>query len=137
HDKQKKNLSILFNGNGQRAVRVGYVIESPIWKTSYRLVTKPDGKALLQGWAMVENPSDEDWSGVRMALISGRPVSFKMDLYQPLYVPRPTVEPELFASLRPQTYGGKFEAVAGIQLQKPAGQLPSGSAGIGAPGGGG
>jgi hypothetical protein len=27
-----------------------------------------------------------------------------MDLYQPLFVPRPTVEPELFASLRPPTY---------------------------------
>jgi hypothetical protein len=35
-----------------------------------------------------------------------------MNLYQPLYVARPTVEPELFASLRPQTYGqdmGKAE----------------------------
>src|SRR5690606_1551805 len=31
--------------------------------------------------------------------------SFVMDLYEPLYVPRPVVEPELFASLRPQTYG--------------------------------
>jgi hypothetical protein len=29
-----------------------------------------------------------------------------MDLYQPLYVPRPVVEPELFASLRPPTYSG-------------------------------
>jgi len=28
-----------------------------------------------------------------------------MDLYQPLYVPRPLVEPELYASLRPQVYG--------------------------------
>jgi hypothetical protein len=28
-----------------------------------------------------------------------------MNLYEPLYVPRPVVEPELFASLRPQTYG--------------------------------
>jgi hypothetical protein len=32
-----------------------------------------------------------------------------MDLYQPLYVPRPTVEPELFASLRPQRYGQDME----------------------------
>jgi hypothetical protein len=31
-----------------------------------------------------------------------------MDLYNPLYVPRPTVEPELFASLRPPTYDGGF-----------------------------
>ena len=55
---------------------------------------------------MVENPTDEDWAGVKMALISGRPISFKMDLYNPLYVDRPVVEPELFASLRPATYRG-------------------------------
>jgi hypothetical protein len=65
-------------------------------------------KPYLQGWAMVENPTDEDWAGVKMALVSGRPISFKMDLYNPLYVPRPTVEPELFASLRPPTYSGGF-----------------------------
>ena len=41
-----------------------------------------------------------------MALVSGRPISFKMDLYQPLFIPRPTVEPELFASLRPPTFSG-------------------------------
>src|SRR5262249_42070666 len=50
--------------------------------------------------------TDEDWKDVRMALVSGRPISFQMDLYQPLYVPRPVVEPELFASLRPPTYSG-------------------------------
>jgi hypothetical protein len=27
-----------FTGDGEREVRVGYVIENPIWKTSYRLV---------------------------------------------------------------------------------------------------
>ncbi len=55
---------------------------------------------------MVENATDEDWKDVRMALVSGRPISFQMDLYTPLYVPRPTVVPELFASLRPVTYNG-------------------------------
>src|SRR5262249_6845011 len=44
-----------------------------------------------------------------MALISGRPISFQMDLYQPLFVSRPVVEPELFASLRPPTYQGAME----------------------------
>src|SRR6185369_9587133 len=53
-------------------------------------------------------PTDEDWAGVKMALILGRPISFKMDLYNPLYVARPVVEPELFASLRPVTYRGAF-----------------------------
>ena len=55
-----------------------------------------------------------------MALVSGRPISFQMDLYTPLYVPRPTVVPELFASLRPVTYNGDLqereEALAGRPL---------------------
>jgi hypothetical protein len=106
HDTQKKAVSINFEGKGTRNVRVGYVIENPIWKTSYRLVLDKQSKPYLQGWAVVENPTDEDWKDVRMALVSGRPISFQMDLYQPLYVPRPTVEPELFASLRPPTYSG-------------------------------
>ena len=108
HDSQKKSVSLHFAGDGKRKVQVGYVIEAPIWKTSYRLVLGEKEKPYLQGWAMVENPTDEDWAGVKMALISGRPISFKMDLYNPLYVNRPTVEPELFASLRPVTYRGGF-----------------------------
>src|SRR5262249_6702313 len=105
HDSQKKAVSLHFAGEGKRKVEVGYVVENPIWKTSYRLVLK-EGKPYLQGWAVVENPTDEDWAQVTMALVSGRPISFKMDLYNPLYVGRPTVEPELFASLRPTTYTG-------------------------------
>src|SRR5439155_15461645 len=94
----------------KREVRVGYVVENPIWKTSYRLVLDKKGsKPFLQGWAVVENPTDEDWKGVRMALVSGRPISFQMDLYTPLYVPRPVVEPELFASLRPVAYSGAMD----------------------------
>jgi hypothetical protein len=116
HDSQKKAVSLHFAGEGKRKVQVGYVIEAPIWKTSYRLVLSEKEKPYLQGWAMVENPTDEDWSGVKMALISGRPISFKMDLYNPLYVARPVVEPELFASLRPVTYRGGFqERAEGLQ----------------------
>ncbi|HEX4592376.1 MAG TPA: DUF4139 domain-containing protein, partial [Gemmataceae bacterium] len=105
-DHQKKSVSLAFQGEGKRAVKVGYVVESPMWKTTYRLVLGHDGKAMLQGWGLVENTTDDDWNNVRMSLVSGRPISFQMDLYQPLYVPRPTVEPERFASLRPPTYGG-------------------------------
>src|SRR5438093_8477866 len=92
---------------------------------SHRLVISKEGRPCLQGWAVVESPSDEDWNEVGMVLVSGRPISFQMDLYQPLYVPRPMVEPELFASLRPPTYnspmgeGGKL-AAAGDRGQKPA-----------------
>src|SRR5262249_49311383 len=42
--------------------------------------------------------------------ISGRPISFQMNLYDALFIKRPVVEPELFASLRPPTYSGAIDA---------------------------
>ena len=131
HDTQKKAVSINCLGDGKRQIKVGYVVENPIWKTSYRLVLDKDRKEkpFLQGWAIVDNPTDEDWKDVRMALVAGRPISFQMDLYDPLYVPRPMVEPELFASLRPVAYSGKLgETTFGLaaeakQVQKPAERL--------------
>jgi hypothetical protein len=130
HDKQKKTVTLNFLGNGQRAVRVGYVTESPIWKTSYRLSLDKDNKAFLQGWAIVENTTDEDWNQVSLSLISGRPISFRMDLYEPLYMPRPLVEPELFASLRPPTYSGDL-------ADRKAGEMRPQGAPTGGMGGGG
>src|SRR5439155_15032367 len=131
-----KAVSLHFAGEGKRKVEVGYVVENPIWKTSYRLVLGDQDKRFLQGWAVVENPTDEDWAKVTMALVSGRPISFKMDLYNPLYVGRPTVEPELFASLRPPTYGGAMnrgDALAGVPANGAGGF--GGGGGFGGPGG--
>ncbi|MBX9790280.1 MAG: DUF4139 domain-containing protein, partial [Pirellulales bacterium] len=104
HSTDKKTVALQFIGEGKRPVRVGYIQESPIWKTSYRLVLKDGETPHLQGWAIVENTTEEDWNNVQLALVSGRPISFVMDLYEPLYLRRPVVEPELFASLRPQKY---------------------------------
>lgn len=109
HSTDKKSVTLEFLGKGQRAVRVGYIHEAPIWKTSYRLVLDEKQPPHLQGWAIVENTTDADWENVNLTLVSGRPISFVMDLYQPLYMPRPVVEPELFASLRPQTYEQDLE----------------------------
>jgi hypothetical protein len=138
HDTRKKSVSLNFAGQGRRPVRVGYVTESPIWKTSYRLSLNAEGKPMLQGWAIVENTGDEDWSNVSMSLVSGRPISFRMDLYQPLYLPRPMVEPELFASLRPQTYGGAMDrqdAAAKARFVAPESRS-AGRAGLAGSGGG-
>jgi len=103
HDADKKAVTIQFAGDGKRRVRASYLLEAPIWKTSYRLVLSPDKKPFLQGWATVENATEEDWKDVRLSLVSGRPISFTMDLYTPLYVARPREELELYASLRPPT----------------------------------
>lgn len=102
----KKAVSVVFTGNGRRRVAVGYVTEAPMWKPTYRLTVDGKGAARIQGWAAIENTTDEDWVNVKVGLVAGRPVSFQMDLYDPLFVPRPTVEPDLFASLRPPMYQG-------------------------------
>jgi hypothetical protein len=105
HATDKKTVSLSFEGAGKRPVRVGYIQQSPIWRTTYRLVLSDKKAPFLQGWALVENTTEEDWRDVNLTLVSGRPISFVMNLYQPLYVNRPLVESELFASLRPQVYG--------------------------------
>lgn len=109
HDTQKKTVSLTFDGNGARRARVAYLTETPVWKTTYRLVLDEDKAPYLQGWAIVENQTPQDWRNVKLSLVSGRPISFAMDLYQPLYNPRPVVQPELYANLTPQTYGDAMD----------------------------
>jgi len=103
-DTQKKTVRFDFSGAGRRRVRVGYIAEAPVWKTSYRLALSDAGKPFLQGWAIVENTTDDDWRDVKLSLVSGRPVSFVMDLYEPLYAERPVVVSESYRSLRPRVY---------------------------------
>jgi hypothetical protein len=124
HATDKKAVSLSFRGEGQRQVRIGYIQETPIWKTTYRLVLSDEESPLLQGWAIVENTTEEDWSDVDLTLVSGRPISFVMDLYQPLYVPRPEVQPKLYASLAPQTYGQDL-AKANKEFRELAKQAPA------------
>ncbi|MBX3385013.1 MAG: hypothetical protein KF768_00420 [Phycisphaeraceae bacterium] len=105
-----KTVDLRFSGAGQRRIVVGYVHEMPVWKTSYRLVL-PDadarageGEVLLQGWAIVENTTDQDWNGVNLSLVSGRPVSFQMDLYEPLFMTRPFVQVPTIPGVSPRGY---------------------------------
>lgn len=107
-DDGARTVSLRFAGKGNRDVRAGYLLETPVWKTSYRLVLDAKGKPYLQGWAIVENTSDEDWDGVRMTLVSGQPVSFVQDLAAPLYVSRPVLAPPVQGSAQPQTYGAGY-----------------------------
>jgi hypothetical protein len=117
-DDKRRPVTLRFSGDGKRRVRVGYVSEAPLWKISYRLLvggakgqgeSGADEKPYLQGWALVENTTDDDWNGVQLSLVSGRPVSFIQDLYQPLYLPRPVVPPDVVASPYPQVAEGAIE----------------------------
>ncbi len=76
------------------------MVETPIWKTSYRLMM--DDKSARPGLNDVENKTKAvRGADVVASLIEdNRPISsFIMDLYQPLYLQRPTV-------VRPVFYAG-------------------------------
>ncbi len=86
----RKKLTLTAAGQGERDVRLGYLLEMPIWKTSYRLILNPKDKnsALLQGWAQAENTTEEDWKDISLSFVAGNPFSYVMDLYSPLYIKR-------------------------------------------------
>jgi hypothetical protein len=112
-----KTVDLRFNGAGKRRVAVGYVHEMPVWKTSYRLILpeldsegKTKGQLTVQGWAVVENTTDQDWKDVQLSLVSGRPVSFQMDLYEPLFSARPWVAVPTIPGVAPRIFGLGIDA---------------------------
>jgi hypothetical protein len=102
--KNARHLTITARGQGERELFISYIVEAPVWKTTYRVVLDGQGQPLLQGWAIVDNAQDEDWTNVSLSLVAGLPVSFIQDLQQPRYKRRPVVGmPEDYA-LTPQTH---------------------------------
>lgn len=102
--RDAKTITVTSNGNGQREMVVSYTIAAPIWKTTYRVVLDETGKPFFQGWAIVDNVSDEDWDGVQLSLVSGSPVSFIQNLQKPLYRYRPIIPIPDDLNLDPQIY---------------------------------
>lgn len=127
YKKDNKRVTILTAGEGQREVFVSYVLETPVWKTSYRILLDASGEPpLIQGWALVDNTGDEDWEQVELSLVAGLPVSFVHDLYQPRYVRRPVVHVQTESAAAPvipqESYGGAAydEAEEELSLQEAA-----------------
>jgi hypothetical protein len=102
--RDERTLQLQTFGQGERTVYVAYVVEAPLWKTSYRLTldSTPGAKtADLQGWAVLENMSGEDWNDVELTLVSGNPVTFRQALYNTYYVERPEVPVEVLGRVLP------------------------------------
>ncbi len=88
--KDQKKLTIFAKGPGNREIVASYTVETPVWKTSYRILLGTH-VPVLQGWALVDNTQDEDWDRVELTLVAGLPISFVHDLYSPRYKKRPVV----------------------------------------------
>ena len=88
-----------------RIIFVYFIRESPIWKTSYRLIMSKEQvqeeKCLLSGWSLIENTTNQDWEKVELSLVAGMPVSFKYEFYRPIFIQRPVIRPPRVLSVKP------------------------------------
>jgi hypothetical protein len=87
---QQVDVGIRLSKPDSQELQVSYVVSAPMWKPTYRIVLPASGKgkALLQGWAVVDNVSGEDWKNVALSLTSGAPIAFRYDLHTPREVDR-------------------------------------------------
>ncbi len=114
--QQVRHLTLNAQGTGTRDIRVSYISEVPVWKSTYRIVFPDSTKsgsaaagpetAILQGWAVVDNTVGSDWNNVQLSLVAGAPQSFIEPLSEPIYTQRPVVPVPEAANLAPTTHEG-------------------------------
>ena len=126
HSTGLRHLTLDSIGQGQRQLRVSYISEVPVWKSTYRLVfpRDPSGKATMQGWAVVDNTVGADWDNVQLSLVAGAPQSFIQPLSQPLYTRRPEIPIATAEETTPQTHEAA-EAAPEVMAAPPRVAVPS------------
>jgi hypothetical protein len=111
-NQQMRHLTLEAQGTGARDIRVSYISEVPVWKSTYRIVFPKASQAggtataILQGWAVVDNTVGSDWDNVQLSLVAGAPQSFVQSLSQPYYTRRQEIGLPESAMLTPQTHEG-------------------------------
>jgi len=132
--KDVRRMTISATGSGERDIMVSYISEVPVWKSTYRIVIpKAPAQAFLQGWAIVDNTVGEDWTDVKLSLVSGTPQSFVQNISQPYYTRRPVVPLPESVMLAPQAHEATMTttdlAAPAIATRGGAGGVPGGVAG--------
>jgi hypothetical protein len=95
-------------------VLLTYVTEAPAWKPSYRVVVGDAGKVMLEGWAIVDNVSGEDWKSVLVGVGASSALSFRYDLWSVRRIDRDLLQGEDKFAIAPPTGMSPYaEAVAG------------------------
>lgn len=91
-DGESSRLRIGLSTDGSDDVSVAYVAEASGWRPTYRIVDVGEGNVRLQGLAVVDNPSGEDWNGVRLALSTEVPLAFRYEVGTARVAQRPTLD---------------------------------------------
>ena len=108
--KDKRSVYIDSTDSKSREVRAEYIIPMPAWKSSYRLLfSEGTAQPTLEGWAIVDNTTGEDWTNVRLSLVSGKPISFISQLYPPKFITRLGAELAEDQAVAPTVYSGAVQ----------------------------
>jgi hypothetical protein len=121
--RNARALRLVGDAHGQ--ITFGYVAETPIWRASYRLIEGPPGEggkssAVLQGWALLHNDTDEHWRNVHLELVNGEPDSFVFPMAAPRYARRQLVHPDNPLSTLPQLEDTTADTLWGDHLDEVA-----------------
>jgi hypothetical protein len=124
--RDKRSVYIDAANRGSRSLHVSYIAPTAVWKSSYRLALN-ETNSILEGWAIIDNTTDEDWNNIKLAVVSGRPISFISALDTPRYGQRHVAELPEDRAAGPVVYGGSLDvaATAGVVADRngvPAGQ---------------
>ena len=102
----RRTVLIDLAGAGERRLTARYLAPAPVWKSTYRLLLPDAGEASLEGWAIVENATGEDWNQVALSVVSGKPVSFLTRLLEARHVQRRIVDLPGIEPAAPQLHAG-------------------------------
>lgn len=91
-------------GTGEELV-ITYITDAPAWKPSYRVVVADDGQVEVQGWAIVDNTTGEDWAQVKVGVGASSALSFRYDLRSVVHVHRETLGGQKSFAVAPPTGG--------------------------------
>ncbi len=105
-NKDQRSVYIDSADKRGRKLTASYMIPMPAWKSSYRLIFPPSGDATLEGWAIVDNTTADDWTNIKLSVVSGRPISFVTKLYDPKFMFRPNAELAEDRAVAPEIYAG-------------------------------
>src|SRR5450755_1110240 len=106
--RENRSVYIASSDKDARHLKASYIAPTAIWKSSYRLRLH-DADSTLEGWAIVDNTTGEDWTDVRLSVVSGRPISFISLLDTPRYGQRQVAELPEDRAAGPVVYSGVLD----------------------------